>query len=780
MRSPRRLLALQLCAAVAASCAVLPPRETAPADAFAARVEAYLARSGLGPDALLVIDNVLAHEGREPPAGAAPIVRELLGRPAAAADAATLFYRSVPGALRRLVDEASAEPSPVRSPSVPVRALVETYAGELAEAQRALRSAARGDPIDARGLLGNLTHDLPSAERIARVAADIDRARLDRAVTLFVNATARFLRALRAAQGRIEFPERPLRFGSPVGAVSIGTRGDDVHRPDAAIIVDPGGNDVYEREPVTGGAVSVIFDLGGDDRYRGSDVVVHGLSAIVDFSGDDRYAMSGPGLGAAIAGASLLLDFSGDDSYEAGLFGEGAAAVGLGALVDLGGDDTYRLAAGGQGFGMTGGVGLLWDRGGDDAYAAAGLPDPFDRGGGLSWAQGAAFGIRTLIGGGIGVLRDEAGDDRYEAQMYAQGAGYYGALGLLWDERGDDGYRALRYAQGNGVHEAVGVLRDEAGDDRYELRVGVGQGMGLDLALGVLFDGAGDDRYTAPDLAQGSATANGIGIVFDAGGADRWDARAERRSWGRAEWFRGLPSVGVMVYDAARSVFARDGRQVAAPEALAREDAPSEEPAKAERRCPPALAAAESARPLAEILREMAPGFAAGSADAVAFAQVKPRLEKRLRASMAELPAGDFDVVYSFGEALPCVLLAASPGDATAMWNDIESELRESPRTPFVGALTAALRERPAPEPQMQRILGALDRHPGCGVRAGALFLRRATANDGGSRASVTRAAQAALRSSCWRLQAAALAVLERTGASPDGDVVLPSFLRRD
>ena len=44
----------------------------------------------------------------------------------------------------------------------------------------------------------------------------------------------------------------------------IGTRGDDVHDPGAAVIVDPGGNDQYLRTPATGGSISVIVDLGGD------------------------------------------------------------------------------------------------------------------------------------------------------------------------------------------------------------------------------------------------------------------------------------------------------------------------------------------------------------------------------------------------------------------------------------------------------------------------------------------------------------------------------------
>ncbi len=785
-------LSFRLCAAacaaaclLAASCATVPLEEATRADALSARVEGVLARRGLGPDALSVIDNVIRHDTAPAPPDSPPVVRELLARPLAAADVQTLFYRAVPGALRRLVDEASApaHPSALRGPRMAIRDLLDVYLGELVEAQKLLRSASRGTELDARKLVGELGAGSPSAESLRAVAASVDQAALDRASNLFLNATARFIRALRAAEGRIQFPEKAVRFDSAVGVVSIGTTGDDVHGPDAAVIVDPGGNDLYERAPATGGAISVIVDLGGDDRYRGSDIVVQGLSAIIDFSGNDRYAMTGPGLGAAVAGVSLLLDFAGDDSYEAQVFGEGAAAFGLGALIDLRGNDSYVLRSGGQGFGLAGGVGLLWDRAGNDTYTAAGPADPFARGGGLSFAQGAAYGFRTRLGGGIGILRDESGNDVYEAQMFAQGTGYYYGVGLLWDGSGDDRYRAVRYAQGTGVHEAVGVLRDESGDDRYELTFGVGQGMGLDLAVGVLFDGAGDDRYESQVLAQGTATANGFGIVVDAGGADEWRMGADPRSWGRAEWLRGLPTVGVLLYDPARAVFMREGKPFLPPPQSAEfggplGDAPIASEPAGERRCAKVESVASSTLPLAESLRKLEPTFTGdGAADPAIHAGVMWRLKTRLQASIAELPREDFDVLYSFGEALRCAVADASADEAVSMWNEMERVLATEPATPFAGAIASALRERPAPAPQMPRILGVLDEHPRCGVRTGALAIRYAVTEEA-SRASIAPFAQGALRAPCWRLQAQALTVLKRLGVTPDGAAALPSFLR--
>ena len=481
------------------------------AAALSLLVAAELARQALGPDALLLIDNVLRHEA--PPPRAAPVlVRELLARPLEAADAAALFRRSFPHEVPQ------AETS---ENQVTFDKLLERY---IAEVQLARATLPAVDWVP-RGL--------PSAQQLVSVGGSYDASR-------FFEATLRFAQALR----NVPLP-RATRFSSEIGLVVIGSPERDAHGAGAALIIDPGGDDAYVRAPATRGAVSVIVDLGGDDRYSGSDVAAGALSALVDFSGQDRYAMSGPGLAAAIGGAALLVDFAGNDRYEARELGQGAAAFGAAALIDLEGDDEYVLDAWGQGFGLAGGVGVLWDRAGNDRYAAAGAPDPYGRGR-LSGAQGAAFGFRTMLGGGVGILRDERGDDRYHAQMFALGSGYYYGAGLLWDEDGDDRYAALRYAQGNGAHQAVGVLREESGADAYALSYGVGQGMGLDLALGALVDAHGDDRYAGGVLVQGTATANGIGLLHDPGGADAF--RAEGRfAWGEAEPLRGLPSVGLLL-----------------------------------------------------------------------------------------------------------------------------------------------------------------------------------------------------------------------------------------
>ena len=688
--SRRTLVALAL---AAAGCASWRPAD----DSVEERVAAVLERRGLGADALFIMDNLLRH-GPPAPRGASGLALELLARPLAAVEASRVFNRAVPAPLTRFGQHAICAKSSFDE-------LLNAYLGGLAEAQRMLRSASKA--FDEHALLGQLAEGLPSSGELLRVADALDMAQVERANLLFIDATARFVCGIRATG---ELPNEGTAFASAIGTVFIGTRGNDRHAPDAALIIDPGGDDVYERAPARGGAVSVIVDLGGNDEYRGSDVALRGLSAIVDFSGNDRYAMQGPGLAAAIAGAALIIDFSGNDSYEAKFFAQGAGAFGIGALIEFGGHDRYRMEAWGQGLGLAQGVGLMWDRSGDDHYTVGGVADVFNRGGGLSGAQGAAFGYRGRLGGGAGILRDDDGDDLYEAQMFAQGLGYYYGLGLLWDRGGNDRYQAVRYAQGNGVHQAVGILRDEAGEDRYAIAVGWGQAMGLDVALGVLVDASGDDAYQAQAGAQGAATANGFGLLVDASGADRFELGPEDRGWGRAEWLRGLPSVGVLLHG-SKAQFARDGKRVFVTSSDLggpRGDAPVAVQAFTEESCP--------------------------ASDA--------------------------------GEALLCRLREAS--DLEALWSELQQMLISDPATPLAGWIAIALGRRPPSPSQRERIAELLAAHDSCHVKALAL------------RAWPTpRAAQAGLRSSCWRLQAAARAAFTRLGAAVPGDAPLPSFLRR-
>ena len=698
------------------------------------RVASALER-GPGADALGVAGNLVAHEA-PPPRGTPPLLLELLADPLAAADAPAIFRRAVPAELLELANVGTGESNES------FERLLERYIEELVQARAALLAAVR--PFDEKGIIENV-----SAERMQAVALATDRAALDRATAQFLSATTRFVRALRSPG--VKIPDA-RRFQSPIGLVVIGSRGADRHGPEAALIIDPGGDDVYERTPAVG-AISVIIDLGGDDRYGGSDVAVRGFSALVDMAGNDRYAMSGPGLGAAVAGAAVLLDLEGDDSYDAPTFAQGAAAFGLGALIDRAGNDRYRLHAYGQGFGGSGGLGLLWDHAGNDSYVGEGLPDFYAREGRIGYTQGAASGFRTLLGGGIGILRDDAGDDRYDAQMFSQGAGYYYSLGLLWDGAGNDRYQAVRYAQGAGVHQAAGVLRDDTGDDRYELSAGVGQGTGQDMAVGVLTDAAGTDAFRARYDAQGMALANGFGLLAALGSGVEFAIDEGARAWGETRWLRRLPSAGVLVHEPAAR-FLRGGKS-SGPSPYRREAE-----AEASPHCPKIAAApsAGSASFLAQLMR------LAQKPDAEPYADVLRRLIDDTAGAMSAVPPTHFAALYALGDTLPCALAAATPAEAQRMWQAFDDMLA----TPYLGVIAEALRQHPGPPALMGRLRMALDAHPNCGLRSLSL-----------STWGSADEARGALGSSCWRLQAAALARLAALGVPPPATAALPSFLRK-
>jgi hypothetical protein len=114
------------------------------------------------------------------------------------------------------------------------------------------------------------------------------------------------------------------------------------------------------------------------------------------------------------------------------------------------------------------------------------------------------------------------------------------------------------------------------------------------------------------------------------------------------------------------------------------------------------------------------------------------------------------------GEILLCRLRDAA--DVDAMWR----ELRELVATPMAGWVAIALGERPPARAQADDIAALLAQRESCAVRA--LALRSWP---------TLPAAQAAVRSDCYRLQAAGVAAFARLGAPLPADAPLPSFLQR-
>lgn len=381
----------------------------------------------------------------------------------------------------------------------------------------------------------------------------LERRPLD--LTSAAQVVARSLR-VEAALGSLPAEAWPttrtdLTFGGRV--VQLGSLGAD--RFDAALTLDPGGDDLYLARPAL---VEVHLDRSGDDRWTGGDGTlggtVGGVSVLIDGAGNDSYrAIEGDrpanaALGAGVLGVGILLDRGGDDSYRGGATTEGAGFGGVGLLLDAAGSDSYDAAGYAQGFAGVRGVGALWEGGGDDVYRAGGrypdmptrLPDHT-----LSLSQGFSIGLRPDAGGGLGLLVDDSGNDAYVADLFAQGCSYWFSRGYLVDRLGNDRYGMYQYGQGSGIHLSAGGLFDLAGNDAYS-GGNIVQGSSHDLSVGWLIDRSGDDLYAGNSTAQAGSLTNSTTFFLDLAGDDGYLARlAPSRGQGRYDRSRG--SIGVFI-----------------------------------------------------------------------------------------------------------------------------------------------------------------------------------------------------------------------------------------
>ncbi|NQV81204.1 MAG: hypothetical protein HQ495_11675, partial [Alphaproteobacteria bacterium] len=511
------------------------------AESVAQRVEESLVGRGLGRDAMFVIPNTVFRAGQEPARATEPaFLRQIQAVPRLLDDSVGQFADS----LRRvgwpvpMTTQIVRQHTTQRSEVKAVNQFARRADNALRQWRRSVdrfQDLAETDRGTLSGILGR--GEIPHDEVVAGLDAklDVSTARLGKLILPL-------LFDLVAAGSSVS--DSTTRGVSRI----IGTLGPDRYRPDVAsgvmVIIDPGGDDEYDFSGLGAGGVVIVVDHAGADRYAGAGGVLSVL-VVVDRAGDDRWGGPGAGPSSAFGGITAVADLQGDDLYDGAYFDQAAAVLGRSILVDVAGNDRYRLNGLGQGFAGTAGAAVLVDIAGDDSYRADGQNDALGRGGRVSKAQGVGFGSREGVAGGIGVLIDHSGDDTYDAEMFAQGHGFFFGMGLLADRAGDDRYTAVRYAQGEAAHVAIGVLEDSAGDDSYVASVGVSQGMGLDRSIGLLRDRTGDDSYVAGSLAQGASTANGLGVLIDDAGADTFSLNGS--GWGQGHWSGGLPGVAAML-----------------------------------------------------------------------------------------------------------------------------------------------------------------------------------------------------------------------------------------
>jgi hypothetical protein len=124
---------------------------------------------------------------------------------------------------------------------------------------------------------------------------------------------------------------------------------------------------------------------------------------------------------------------------------------------------------------------------------------------------------------GNGLLIDVAGNDRYNGKTAAQGSGHVGGVGILRDlGAGGDRYLTIRNSQGFSLVGDLGLLQDDGGDDQFDTYMPSPR----DPSAAFQADGSGgviDDTGVCdnlPRMVQGAALAGGFGALLDDNGRD--------------------------------------------------------------------------------------------------------------------------------------------------------------------------------------------------------------------------------------------------------------------
>lgn len=366
---------------------------------------------------------------------------------------------------------------------------------------------------------------------------------------------------------------------TPAGDILLGTSGDDVYTsPKAFLILEPGGNDVYNGAVAASTSrenlISVVIDLKGNDLYTADKYIgatqgsgVLGTGILMDMSGDDCYEAYRLAQGNAVVGTGVLFDKQGNDVYKSSLSSQASANYGLALSVDMGGDDSYDSVAFSQGFANNRSMAFLINSGGSDSYTVTQLTDDEWRVFGYelypnvngNWSQGCGAGNRShwptdekgLAGGLAGLLDLGSGNDLYTGGIWVMGVGYWSGIGLLVDAGGNDIYDSRHYCQASVAHFGIAALIDMGnGNDLHtytaegdDVRMSGGMGYAFDRGVAMMIDEAGNDCYEIQHIGLGSAISlyddKGIyeqdyiySFFIDADGEDIYNKSHSKESYG--------------------------------------------------------------------------------------------------------------------------------------------------------------------------------------------------------------------------------------------------------
>jgi len=422
--------------------------------------------------------------------------------------------------------------------------------GHLLEAHRWVEMAFRRVPAEARQQIQQrsdlgfeITDALEYFPHLDDAAQALDEASLWYGALKAVAALDEARLQLEAMQN---LPAFHLDWPTPLGWIRLrGTADDIIDADDSFLIVDFGGNDIYQGSAGASGvghAVSVVIDIKGDDRYIADSrpaqgAGMGGVGLLLDLAGDDHYRATQCAQGFGQMGFGLLADLAGHDRYESRYSSQGAGIFGIGLLLEGAGTDHYQIESDGQGFGGSAAVGTLADYSGNDIYRAITDPKITERPSyhskgkvAVSNAQGVGFGRRGdgadghSYAGGLGQLIDISGDDHYMAGNWSMGTGYWFGTGLLYDGDGDDRYEGNVWSQGTGAHFCIGALIDEGGDDHHLIAEDGRNSLafGHDFTLALLLNIGGNDQYESPAEGLGHALNRSYALFIDTAGDDSY------------------------------------------------------------------------------------------------------------------------------------------------------------------------------------------------------------------------------------------------------------------
>jgi hypothetical protein len=428
---------------------------------------------------------------------------------AALVPSASAATYSGPGAVDAVTQRLTKPPGAVALPALPADGVA-----ALAQAANA-HSASLGFAVDHTAKIAAAAIPSPYAGRVAQLLDAVTSCRLAGSDAARINCAEATSDAA-AALARTPAPAFADVDAWPSLFID-GNGGGNVYRHDYAVLIDRGGNDVYDnnaggnlidhRRGPAGSAAPIVAPAIGCEQVQGNfptpfvahDCIPLPQAVLLDDrvfgSSNDLYGVfktprtadhnppaTGPRLvdgdctrdrlirriitqGSGFNGNGLLIDTGGNDVYPAKTSSQGAGHVGgVGVLRDLGGTrDAYVAIRNSQGFALVGGLGVLQDDGGNDTYLPY-MPRPK--------TPGAPF----QTPGSGGVVDDTGLCDNLPRMM--QGTALIGGAGVLMDQDGSDVYlgsppatqpfnpqiQFFHSSQGFGCTAGLGMLRDTGRD----------------------------------------------------------------------------------------------------------------------------------------------------------------------------------------------------------------------------------------------------------------------------------------------------------------------------